>query len=174
MNSNFIRPTLIGLRQLRPSQLVGVAALTGLDLVIKFYVERGLGTLGASIPIFPGLNLTLGHNRGVSFGLLDSSFWLTPVLLACVAVVLVAFALGWTARQKSKLVNAAGLFFAAGGFANAIDRLGDGAVTDYLDFGLHAIRWPTFNLADVFVFCGVMLLLAGWKLRPQASQEVEQ
>jgi signal peptidase II len=153
--------------------LVMLPAMIALDLLVKLKIERFLTEVGTSISIIPGFNLTLGHNRGVSFGILDSSHWIAPYLLSSFAIILVVFALIWAARQSSKLIHAASTFFAAGGLANAIDRLGDGAVTDYLDFGWQATRWPTFNLADVLIFVGVALLLLGWRsgaAKPNSDQ----
>ena len=159
----YIQSKMFGLRRIRSVYLIFWVFLVAFDLIVKSQIERLLVDVGTSVPLVPGFNLTLGHNRGVSFGVLDSDHWIAPYILSSVAVVLVVAVLIWTAEQKSKLVNAAGILFASGGLANAIDRLGDGAVTDYLDFGWQALRWPTFNLADVFVFIGAALLLLGWK-----------
>jgi signal peptidase II len=159
----YIQSKMFCLRRIRSVYLVFWVFLVAFDLIVKSQIERLLVDVGTSVSLVPGFNLTLGHNRGVSFGILDSDHWIAPYLLSSVAVALVVAVLIWTAEQKSKLVNAAGILFASGGLANAIDRLGDGAVTDYLDFGWQALRWPTFNLADVFVFIGAALLLLGWK-----------
>ncbi len=80
----------------------------------------------------------------------------------------------WAAVQSSNLITFAGILVAAGGFANAIDRLRYGAVTDYLDFGWQALRWPTFNLADVLIFIGVALLLIAWRKGSQNLEGGEQ
>ena len=159
----YIQSKMFGLRRIGSVYLVFWVFLVAFDLIVKSQIERLLVDVGTSVSLVPGFNLTLGHNRGVSFGILDSDHWIAPYLLSSVAVALVVAVLIWTAEQKSKLVNAAGILFASGGLANAVDRLGDGAVTDYLDFGWQALRWPTFNLADVFVFIGAALLLLGWK-----------
>mgnify|MGYP003674118082 CR=1 FL=1 len=172
--SKFLDLTATSLSQIRGGQLVMLPILIASDLLVKFKVEQILTEVGASIPIFPGFNFTLGHNRGVSFGILDSTHWIAPYLLSSFAIVLVVFALSWAARQSSKLINFAGILVAAGGLANAIDRLGDGAVTDYLDFGWRALRWPTFNLADVFIFVGVALLLLAWTKGSQNLEDDEQ
>ncbi|WP_138512767.1 signal peptidase II [Maricaulis alexandrii] len=159
----YIQSKMFGLRRIRSVYLIFWVFLVAFDLIVKSQIERLLVDVGTSVPLVPGFNLTLGHNRGVSFGVLDSDHWIAPYILSSVAVVLVVAVLIWTAEQKSKLVNAAGILFASGGLANAIDRLGDGVVTDYLDFGWQALRWPTFNLADVFIFIGAALLILGWK-----------
>ena len=47
-----------------------------------------------------------------------------------------------------------------GAAANLTDRAGDGVVTDYL----HTGWWPTFNLADVFIVCGGLAMVAlSWR-----------
>ena len=163
MYQEIIQNLKSGLLRLSPLQLAFIAALMTIELRLKFVLEQRLEAWSGSVPVFPGFNLTLGHNRGVSFGILDSSYWIAPYLLSSFAIILVVFVLSWAARQSAKLINVAGILFAAGGLANAIDRLGDGAVTDYLDFGWQATRWPTFNLADVLIFVGVALLLFGWR-----------
>jgi len=162
-DSKFFHVSASSLGQIRGGLLVILPSLIALDLLAKSKIERILTEVGASISIVPGFNLTLGHNRGISFGILNSSHWITPYLLSSFAIILVVFALNWVSRQNSKLIKTAGIFFAAGGLSNAIDRLGDGAVTDYLDFGWQATRWPTFNLADVFIFLGGTLLFLGWR-----------
>ncbi|OLF71855.1 hypothetical protein AWH62_12020 [Maricaulis sp. W15] len=156
------------------AQLTAISVLVGMELITKQVLESKLAVWEGATSIFPGFRLTLNHNRGVSFGMLDNGHWLMPYLLAIVALILVVAVLIWTAQQKSKCINVAGVLFAAGGLANAIDRLGDGAVTDYLDFGWRALRWPTFNLADVFIFVGVALLLLAWTKGSQNLEDDEQ
>ena len=39
----------------------------------------------------------------------------------------------------------------AGGGGNLIDRIANGAVTDFLDLHWRSFHWPAFNLADVFI-----------------------
>ena len=50
-------------------------------------------------------------------------------------------------------------FIIGGALGNSIDRAKNGAVADFLDFHLASYHWPAFNLADSFVFIGVMILL---------------
>ena len=62
-----------------------------------------------------------------------------------------------------------------GALGNVVDRLGDGAVTDFLDFYIGQYHWPTFNLADTFIFCGVFLLLISYaRTETVPSQESKQ
>lgn len=58
---------------------------------------------------------------------------------------------------------------------NVVDRLGDGAVTDFLDIYVGRYHWPTFNFADTFIFCGVILLfISNIHVEAIADLEIEQ
>lgn len=62
--SKFLDLTATSLSQIRGGQLAMLPILIASDLLVKFKVEQILTEVGASIPIFPGFNFTLGHNRG--------------------------------------------------------------------------------------------------------------
>ena len=62
------------------------------------------------------------------------------------------------ARNSHDKSLAAGLI-AGGAIGNLVDRLRFGAVTDFIDLHWGAAHWPTFNLADAAIVCGVALLL---------------
>lgn len=99
--------------------------------------------------------LTLGENAGVAFGLLGGSP-LVPWLSALALVVFTLY-LALSLRTSRAVGISLGLVL-GGGIANLIDRLDDGRVTDYLDAGLGAWRWPTFNLPDVAITVGFFLV----------------
>ena len=46
-----------------------------------------------------------------------------------------------------------------GAVGNLVDRLQDGAVTDYLDFYVGQYHWPAFNLADSFIVIGMVCIV---------------
>lgn len=127
--------------------------------IARLWVERGLA-YGEPVPLAGDLfRLSRGDNPGVAFGLFDGSPlvpWLAMLALAVFALVLARPMLGDRAGR-------AGLgLILGGGIANLLDRVGDGRVTDYLDAGLGAWRWPTFNLPDVAITTGLLLVL--WAL----------
>ena len=45
-----------------------------------------------------------------------------------------------------------------GALGNIIDRMIRGFVVDFLDFGIATYRWYTFNVADIFIVSGCILL----------------
>lgn len=127
-----------------------------IDLSSKWLIETHVTRV---IPVAPSFNITLGYNRGVSFGLLNSDSPHAPYALAAFAL-LVIIVLSVALWRSNSLVPTAGFAAIIGGaLGNVVDRLNDGAVTDFLDFYVGQYHWPTFNLADTFIFCGVILLL---------------
>ena len=113
------------------------------------------------------LTLRLGHNPGVAFGLGDRlPGGLLVALTSAVTVVLAVAAFRGTFPSRT----AAGLVL-GGAVANLVDRVIGGTVVDFLDVGW----WPTFNLADVFLSAGCVLL-AWWSLRtpPADASRLEQ
>ncbi|HEY0834216.1 MAG TPA: signal peptidase II [Azospirillum sp.] len=114
------------------------------------------------VEVTPFLNLTLGFNRGVSFGFLGGGA-AGPWLLSGLALAIV-FALALWARRTDSRSEAAALGTVIGGaIGNVADRIRQGAVTDFLDLHAFGWHWPTFNVADIGITGGVGLLLVhGW------------
>jgi signal peptidase II len=134
--------------------------LVALDQAAKAIVEANL-LLGEHVEIVGPLELTLAHNRGVAFGLTGGGRGvLVALTLAALSVVAYLF---WRRPTAPAMWLAAGLL-AGGALGNLADRLRAGAVTDYVD----VLSWPPFNLADVSITAGV-LLLAWVYLREEAS-----
>lgn len=136
------------------------AVLAG-DYVTKLFMEAYLIGVGHKVPVTSFFDLTLGYNRGISFGLFSSNSDFAPYILATIALLVACGLTVWLWRNESP-VQKFGLAATVGGaIGNAIDRLQDGAVTDFLDFYVGAYHWPAFNLADVAIACGVGALLIG-------------
>ncbi len=109
-----------------------------------------------TIEITSFFNLVLVFNRGVSFGMFAG--YNQPLLLIIFALIIISVLLVWLWRSKSVMVTT-GIGLVVGGAAgNVVDRIRYGAVVDFLDFHLGELHWPAFNLADSFVFIGVVVL----------------
>ncbi|QIN85422.1 signal peptidase II (plasmid) [Rubrobacter tropicus] len=139
---------------LRLPLAVTVATLL-ITWVARVWAEQALDH-GEPVHLFGDLfRLTLGENAGVAFGLLGGS----PLVPWLAALALVLFALCLARPLRGSRVGGAALgLILGGGLANLLDRLGDRGVTDYLDVGLGSWRWPTFNLPDVAITVGAVLV----------------
>lgn len=112
------------------------------------------------ISVGPLLDLRLGFNTGVTFGLFagagDLGRWVLVAGTAAVALWLLV----WTWREARWAVAAPLALIAGGALGNIVDRLRSGAVTDFIDVHLGATHWPAFNLADSAIMVGTGWLLA--------------
>lgn len=129
-----------------------------LDQGTKWWILECVMKPPETLRIAPFLNLVLGWNRGVSFGILGG-YELPPWVLALFAGTIAAALILWLFREDNRRVTTGLGFFIGGALGNALDRLRHGAVTDFLDFHLGGWHWPAFNMADVGVACGTALLI---------------
>lgn len=134
------------------------AVLIG-DLTSKAAVNSALDP-GSAIPIAGELvRFRLGFNSGVAFGLLTDAGGVLVWVTALVGIGLLAW-LVVSARAGAGWRRSLPLGLVIGGaFANVADRLPDGLVTDFVDVGIGAARWPSFNLADAAIVLGVVALI---------------
>lgn len=139
----------------------GFAAALLLDVATKWLILNVVMVPPRGIAVAPFLNLTLGFNTGVSFGMFQDLFLDRPLVLAGIKVAITVGLLVWAMRTH-RIVEATALGLIAGGAAgNIVDRVHQGAVIDFLDFHVGNWHWPAFNMADVAISTGVALLLAG-------------
>jgi signal peptidase II len=127
------------------------AAVLALDQGTKALVRAEIAR-GESVDVLPGLELVNTRNRGIAFGLLTEG----GAVLAIVAAVALAGLLAFFATHlERRLVWLPTGLLIGGALGNLIDRVREGAVTDFVDVPL----WPTFNVADMAITFGVLTLL---------------
>jgi signal peptidase II len=121
------------------------------DQVAKALVRSEI-VIGEEIDVFGPLGLTQTHNTGVAFGLAGGT-GLPLVIVMLVALGVVTYLFAQDPARPGMWV-ASGLL-AGGAVGNLIDRIGAGHVTDFIELP----PWPPFNLADVCITFGVILLV---------------
>jgi len=159
--------------------LLGRAALAGaalaialaIDFVSKWLIVNIVMVPPRTIEIAPFFNLTLGFNTGVSFGMFRELFLEQPLLLAAIMAAIAAGLFVWALRTTRRIETFALGLVAGGAAGNVVDRVLHGAVTDFLDLHVGDWHWPAFNMADVMITAGVVLLLTGslWPARSTVS-----
>lgn len=128
-----------------------VLAVIALDQVTKALVRSSIAP-GGRRELLPFLSFVHVHNRGVAFGFLGGGG--LPVLLVTFAAL--ALLIGYFARhpERSLLWLPTGLLL-GGALGNLLDRLRQGYVTDFVHFP----HWPSFNVADMSITFGVIVLV---------------
>ena len=139
--------------------LATAGSVAALDLVTKWIVVAWVMDPPRIIPVMPSFNLVLGFNRGVSFGLLNDLGPAGPTIVSAVTGAIICLLTVWLWRTRLRSELAALSLIVGGAAGNLIDRLHDGAVTDFLDFYIGDYHWPAFNGADTAITLGAFFLL---------------
>jgi signal peptidase II len=144
--------------------LIVAAAIGVADQATKLWILNvyDLAAKGA-VQVMPFVDLVLTWNRGISYGWFQQEGPFGQWALLGVKAVAVALLWIWLARAGSRLSALALGLIIGGAVGNAIDRVAYGAVADFVL--LHAetsswrFDWYVFNLADVAIVAGVVVLL---------------
>ena len=119
------------------------------------------------------MTFTLLYNPGAAFGLHlgDWSRWIFTALTIGAAFILTRMYLATPPGERLRLVSLGMIL--GGAIGNLIDRLRSGqGVVDFIDVGIGDMRWPTFNIADIGVSCGALLLaIVLWREDRAAAQQ---
>ena len=128
---------------------VGLAVFVA-DQVTKRLAEARV-LPGERVDFFGPLDLTLTFNDGIAFGLAAGGGVLV-ILLSVIALVALGFFVG--AAPPGWPTSLSGGLILGGALGNLVDRVRFGEVTDFLLLP----GWPAFNLADVGITAGVVIL----------------
>ena len=137
-----------------------ILVTTVVDVVTKAIAERELMPRGIPHEVFGnGVRLTLVYNPGAAFGLNlgPQSRWIFAALTV-VALVILGRLYRATSPADRWRTAALGLV-CAGAIGNLLDRVRSiFGVVDFIDIGIGDSRWPTFNVADMAVSVGAIVL----------------
>ncbi|MCO5326721.1 MAG: signal peptidase II, partial [Solirubrobacterales bacterium] len=117
--------------------------------------------------VFAGVHIVRVHNSGIAFGMLEDAGSLVIVIAAIAFAALLSMFL--LSAERRGLWLPVGLL-AGGALGNLIDRLRHGYVTDFID----PPRWPAFNVADIEITVGVILLVAIYVLQPEPEPKASE
>ncbi len=153
-----------------------VGGVLVLDIITKLLTQRLLPPY-QPVPILGEFfRLTYIYNPGAAFGLhLGENSRYIFLLLALVAVVVLAMMYrGTPATDRARLYAIASV--TGGAIGNLIDRVrSTRGVVDFLDFGLGSVRWPVFNVADIAVTVGAILLaISLWREEQGSAPDAER
>ncbi len=133
-----------------------------LDQLTKALVLGGLSP-GVSLTVVRGFfDLTLVTNSAAAFNLFHQvPLYIRRPFLILVTLLSVGLIVHYYRLQKtSDIVTRSALALILGGaVGNLIDRILQGAVVDFLDFGCASWRWPVFNFADSCICIGVAMMV---------------
>jgi signal peptidase II len=126
-------------------------AVVGLDQLTKRTIVQGIAP-GQKESLIPGVHLVHVRNTGVAFGFFSGGGTLVLVLTFAALGLLVAYFLLHPDRRGLWIPTG---LLVGGALGNLVDRLANGAVTDFIKLPY----WPAFNVADTAITFGVLALL---------------
>lgn len=151
---------MIDRRKFLPFYTVLFAVLVIIDVYSKAMVERSLNAT-QSLELMPFLNLVLVYNRGAAFGLLaDGRGWqlfLFGSIAVIVSLLIVTRVVRTAGSEKWHEISL--IFILAGAVGNLLDRIRIGHVVDFVQLYYGSWTFPAFNVADMAIFVGVLMLI---------------
>jgi len=141
--------------------VLGFVILT-LDLLTKWWIQNTSWLHDYSV-IDGFFKIHYVRNEGIAFGLFHTSQspWKEIILsvLAIMAVIVVIYYIWSTPLNQPQLLISLGLLL-GGILGNFLERMVHHYVTDFIEvYWQGYFRWPTFNVADTAITCGVLFIL---------------
>lgn len=128
------------------------------DQIIKFLVSKYI----TNITIIPNfISLIYAENDGVAFSMLSGS----RIIIIIISIILLSFLTyymnkDYVSKKKDDILMdvSYGLLF-GGILGNLLDRIIRGIVIDYISINIIGYHFPIFNLADVMITIGVIIMI---------------
>jgi len=129
------------------------------DRTSKNYVINFFLTYGSDSYYFNSfLNFVLLWNTGMAFGIFESDSYTYHVFSFLIFLVII-FLIIWLCRSNSKLEKISIALIIGGALGNWFDRLIYNAVPDFIDLHYLDFHWFVFNVSDIIISVGILLLI---------------
>lgn len=153
-----------------------IVTIVAIDVVTKYIAQTTL--IPYRMPrqvIGEWVRFTLVFNQGAAFGL-HLGPWSRQIFLVLTVVALIILGRLYRDTRPGDRVRLVALGLVCGGaIGNLLDRIRSSVgVVDFLDIGVGNWRWPTFNVADIAVTTGAVLLaIVLWREDRAAAREAQ-
>ena len=136
--------------------LIGIVLLIVIDQVSKIFIDKYM-IFGDSLPIIENFfHITYVQNRGIAFGIFQGKVDVISVATIIAIIGIIVYFLK-NVKKSNFFEKMAYIFIISGAIGNMMDRLLRGYVVDMIDF--RGIWSFVFNIADIYINLGVILLL---------------
>lgn len=139
----------------KKTYLIAVLVLI-IDQVSKSLIEIFFKLNESVMVIKDFFYITVVHNTGGAWSIFSDHSYLFIIASIVAIVLLIKFMFGFKNNLRNSIAFAS-LF--GGIFSNLADRLFLGYVRDFLDFKIFGYDYPIFNVADIAIVVGVILLI---------------
>ena len=128
-----------------------------IDVVSKLIVSNLMNVHDSIVVIKDFFYITYVRNTGAAWSMFAGKTW----LLIIVSLVIIGFICFYIYKNKPKTkIEIVGYSLVLGGaIGNFLDRVIYGYVIDFFDFYIFGYNYPIFNVADIFIVIGVLILV---------------
>ena len=128
-----------------------------IDVVSKLIVSNLMNVHDSIVVIKDFFYITYVRNTGAAWSMFAGKTW----LLIIVSLVIIGFICFYIYKNKPKTkIEIVGYSLVLGGaIGNFLDRVIYGYVIDFFDFYIFGYSYPIFNVADIFIVIGVLILV---------------
>ena len=110
------------------------------------------------------LNITYVRNTGAAWSILDNNTWIVTVISLLIIIGIIYYV--YRNRVSKKILKIGYGLILGGAIGNFIDRIVYGYVIDFIDIDIFGWNYPIFNLADMFIVVGVILVMIdAWRCK---------
>lgn len=136
------------------------------DMGSKYLVSRMFTLYESKIIINNFLNIIYVRNTGAAWSILDTDTWIVTVISLLIIIGIIYYVYRNRNKINKKIVKIGYGLVLGGSIGNFIDRIIYGYVVDFIDIDIFGWNYPIFNLADIFIVGGVILLMIdAWRCR---------
>ena len=132
------------------------------DLITKFFIKNNF-LINESKQLNSFLDIVYIQNYGVSFGFLSGlvSYWVL-VIIGLLVTSLIYYLM---IRSYKRLEKLAYFIIIIGALANILDRIINSYVVDFISLHYGDFYWPAFNLADIYITIGIIMLVISFFIK---------
>ena len=156
--SKFFKFLFLNLKE--KNNLIGILIILSVFFFDRFSKIKAINLLTEQNNFFVNdfINLSLVWNTGIGFGLLSLETGITYNLISALIGLIILFLiyLLFISKIADKLLFA---LVVGGAFGNLYDRIVFFAVPDFIDVHYQNFHWFTFNIADIFISLGIIMLV---------------
>ena len=150
---------LENLKKIFFNNLLVIIIIFSLDRISKFYVIlKSESNLSSSLFTSKFLNINLIWNDGIAFGLFSFDEKIYYNFMTAI-IILIALIILWFITKTQNIEKIAFLMVFSGALGNIFDRLYYTSVPDFIDIHVRDFHWFIFNVADIFICLGIIILI---------------
>ena len=134
------------------------------DIVSKLIVSNLLEVTESIRVIDNFFYLTYVRNTGAAWSIFSDNTWLVLIVSGLIILGIILYI--YKDRPQDKFEKVSYGLVLGGAIGNFIDRIVYGYVIDFFDFYIFGYDYPIFNMADIFIVLGViMLIVCTWRCK---------